>query len=200
MGLLAMEGLHFNMAKHVNIDLIIDVQAPCKALIKLESSKGHCFNATALKMVSTERRGQEIYPTEEEFNPSLHMLLTRRRNWGFSFKFQGPLQQDGIFGVFSVSQFPYHFETNVWRSFCELLGPLTNTLHHGAGEVHISLYDLERIGFIEQLRIHAELCAFDKGELAAFIPFWLSRFVLSHGKEVIRPETFAMAAFMASGQ
>jgi len=38
------------------------------------------------------------------------------------------------------------------------------------------------------------------GELAAFLAFWLSGFVLPHGKEVIRPETFVMAALMASGQ
>ncbi|KAJ8425005.1 hypothetical protein Cgig2_025384 [Carnegiea gigantea] len=199
------------------------------------------FNATVLKTVNTERRGPEIYPTEEEVYPALHRLLT---------------------------------------------GPLTNTLHHGAGEVGISLYDLEWVGdlpilgdiyeeFLPQekdlvghnkypttvaklLRIHAELCEFHKakhiyydlwldhfyreylvyfaygeqtdsgkekvetkkrsplrisrqkrmtdlnitteGELAAFLAFWLSRFVLPHDEEVIRPETFAMAALMAFGQ
>ena len=39
-----------------------------------------------------------------------------------------------------------------------------------------------------------------EGELAAFLAFWLSRFVLPYDKEVIRPETFVMAALMASGQ
>ncbi|KAJ8438444.1 LOW QUALITY PROTEIN: hypothetical protein Cgig2_027124 [Carnegiea gigantea] len=39
-----------------------------------------------------------------------------------------------------------------------------------------------------------------ESELAAFLAFWLSRFILSHGKEVIRPETFVMATLMASGQ
>ncbi|KAJ8436145.1 LOW QUALITY PROTEIN: hypothetical protein Cgig2_033640 [Carnegiea gigantea] len=39
-----------------------------------------------------------------------------------------------------------------------------------------------------------------EGELTAFLAFWLSRFVLPHGKEVIRPETFVMAALMAYRQ
>ncbi|KAJ8423893.1 hypothetical protein Cgig2_006230 [Carnegiea gigantea] len=265
------------------------------------------FNATVLEKVNTERRGPEIYPIEEEFYPALYRLLAARRNWGPTFQFRGrstfmlgvmewtkrvltrfeePLQQAGIFGAVGVSQFPYHFDANVWRAFCELWGPLTNTLHHGAGEVGISLYDLERVGglpilgdiyeeflpqnkdlvghnkypatVVELLRIHAELCEFHKakhiyydlwldhfyreylvyfaygeqtdsgkekadtknrspprisrqkrmadlsitaeGELAAFLAFWLSRFVLRHDKEVIRPETFVMAALMASGQ
>ena len=201
-------------------------------------------------------------------------------------RFEEPLKQAGIFGAVGVSQFPYHFDANVWRAFCELWGPLTNTLHHGAGEVGISLYDLERVGglpilgdiyeeflppnkdlanhdeypatVIKLLRIHAELCKFHKvnhiyydlwldhfyreylvyfaygeqtnsekekfetkknsplrisrqermpdlnvtaeGELAAFLVFWLSCFVLPHGREVIRPETFVMAALMASGR
>jgi len=38
-----------------------------------------------------------------------------------------------------------------------------------------------------------------KGELIAFLVFWLSCFVLPHDKEVIRPETFVIAALMASG-
>ncbi|KAJ8447931.1 hypothetical protein Cgig2_012066 [Carnegiea gigantea] len=39
-----------------------------------------------------------------------------------------------------------------------------------------------------------------EGELAAFLAFWLSHFVLPHGKEVIRPETFVMAPLMTSRQ
>jgi len=60
--------------------------------------------------------------------------------------FEERLKQAGIFGAIGVSQFLYHFDTNVWRAFCKLCGPLTNTLHHGVGEVGISLYDLEPIG------------------------------------------------------
>ena len=37
-----------------------------------------------------------------------------------------------------------------------------------------------------------------KGELAAFLAFWLSRFVLPYDKEVLRPETIVMASLMAS--
>ncbi|KAJ8443399.1 hypothetical protein Cgig2_018832 [Carnegiea gigantea] len=155
-------------------------------------------------------------------------------------RFEEPLKQDGVFGAVGVSQFPYHFDANIWRAFCKLWGPLTNTLHHGAGKVGISLYDLERVGghnkypaaVAELLRIHAELCEFftklsifimtskylvyfaygeqtdsekekveikkrsplrisrqkriedlnitAEGELAAFLAFWLSRFVLPH--------------------
>ena len=38
------------------------------------------------------------------------------------------------------------------------------------------------------------------GELAAFLAFWLSHFVLPYRSEVIRPETFVMVALMAKGQ
>ena len=38
------------------------------------------------------------------------------------------------------------------------------------------------------------------GELAAFLAFWLSRFVLSYRNEVIRPDTFVMASLMAKVQ
>ncbi|KAJ8420265.1 hypothetical protein Cgig2_014313 [Carnegiea gigantea] len=206
------------------------------------------FNATVLEKVNTGHRGPEIYPTEGEFYPALHRLLTARRNWRPTFQVQG-------------------------RSTFMMQGPLTNTLHHGAGEVGISLYNLERVGGLpilgdiyeeflpqnkdlvdhnkypaaiaELLRIHAELCEFHKakhiyydlwldhfyqeylmyfaygeqtnsekekvetkkrsplrsspeGELATFLAFWLSCFVLPHDKEVIRPETFVMAALMAS--
>ncbi|KAJ8438652.1 hypothetical protein Cgig2_016398 [Carnegiea gigantea] len=39
-----------------------------------------------------------------------------------------------------------------------------------------------------------------KCEFITFLAFWLSRIVLPHGKEVIRPETFVMAALMAPRQ
>lgn len=38
------------------------------------------------------------------------------------------------------------YRNDVWRAFCELWGPLTNTLHHGGGEMGISLNDLKQIG------------------------------------------------------
>ena len=76
----------------------------------------------------------------------------------------------------------------MWRAFCKLWCPLTNTLQHGVSEVSISLYDLGRVGGLpilgaiyeeflssnkdltdhnkypgivtKLLRIHAELCKF----------------------------------------
>ncbi|KAJ8428156.1 hypothetical protein Cgig2_028031 [Carnegiea gigantea] len=187
------------------------------------------------KKVNIERRDHEIYPTKEEFYPTLHRLLTGRRNWGSTFQFRG--RAIFMIGVMEwTKRFSYHFDLNVWWAFCELWGPLTNTVHHGAGEVNISPYDLERIGGLpilgaiyaeflplnenltghnkypatvaELLHIHAELCreqinseqeifetkeksplrisrkkrmadlnVTTEGELAAFLAFWLSRFV-----------------------
>jgi len=54
-----------------------------------------------------------------------------------------------------------------------------------------------RISHQEQI---AKLNVTAEGGLAAFLAFWLSHFVLPHGKEVIRPETFIMAALIASEQ
>ena len=61
-------------------------------------------------------------------------------------RFEEPLKWAGIFGPIDVSQFSYHFDTNVWQAFCKLWGPVTNTFHHGVGEVSTALYDLEKIG------------------------------------------------------
>jgi len=177
-----------------------------------------------LEKINTELRGEERYLVEDEFYPALHRLLMARRNWGVTFQFRGhltfmtgvmewtkrvfvrfeePLKQAGIFGAVGVSQCPYHFDANVWRAFCELWGPLTNTLHHCTGEVGISLYNLERIGgfpilgaiyekflpsnkdltehnkypatVIELLRIHAELCEFHKVK-HIYYDLWLDNF------------------------
>jgi len=46
----------------------------------------------------------------------------------------------------------------------------------------------------------ANLNVVAEGELAAFLAFWLSNFVLPHGKEAIRLETFVVASLMASVQ
>jgi len=40
----------------------------------------------------------------------------------------------------------------------------------------------------------------NEAELTAFLSFWLSRFVLPYDNEIIRPETFVIAALMASGK
>ena len=117
--------------------------------------------------------------------------------------FEHTLRSTSIYGAVGVSCYPYHFDRDVWRAFCELWGPLTNTLHHGAGEVGISLYDLERIGglpilgdayeeflppnedlmdaekfsptVLELLRIHAELCRFHKSN-HVYWNWWLDHF------------------------
>ncbi|KAJ8448608.1 LOW QUALITY PROTEIN: hypothetical protein Cgig2_010495 [Carnegiea gigantea] len=257
------------------------------------------FDAMILEKVNTQSNGDEKFLVIPSFYPALHRLLTLRRNWGVDFKFQGlsnfmvgaiewteyilkhfehTLRSANIYGAVGVSCYPYHFDRDVWRAFCELWGPLINTLHHGAGEVDISLYDLEMIGglpilgdvyeeflppnedlmdakrfsptVLELLRIHAELCRFHKSnhihwnwwldhfyrreltgvllaekrrtssnpprisqrerlstlnvtnivKLAAFLAFWLSRFILPYRSEVIRLETFVMASLMAKGQ
>jgi len=59
--------------------------------------------------------------------------------------FEHTLRLLGIYGAAGVSCYPYHFDRDVWRAFCELWDPLANTLHHGAGEVGISLYGLEKM-------------------------------------------------------
>ncbi|KAJ8424736.1 LOW QUALITY PROTEIN: hypothetical protein Cgig2_027769 [Carnegiea gigantea] len=125
------------------------------------------FNAIVLAKVNTKRHGPKIYSAKEEFYPILHRLLIGKRNWGLTIqfrdhsifmigvlewtkrmliRFEEPLKRAGIFDAVSVSQFSYHLDANLWQAFCELWDPLTNTLPHGAGEVGISLYDLERIG------------------------------------------------------
>ncbi|KAJ8437673.1 hypothetical protein Cgig2_028611 [Carnegiea gigantea] len=175
-----MKGIHSKMVENATMDLIFNSQAPCKVSSgRLESSKGHFVRY---------RRNDE------------NKFLTGGRDWGLTFQFGGCLtfvmgvmkwiKQAGIFCAIGVSQFLYHFDANVWRTFCELWGPLTNTFHHGIGEVDISLHDLEWIrglptltatyeeslplnkdltdhskypaAVVELLRIHAELCEFHK--------------------------------------
>ncbi|KAJ8431097.1 hypothetical protein Cgig2_007513 [Carnegiea gigantea] len=182
------------MVENVTIDLVIGCVLAKKARIKqgalryrrhnenkcVDVSKDYenYFNATVLEKVNTERHAGEGYPAKDEFYPALHA---------------------GIFGAVGVSQFPYHFNTNVWRAFCELWGPLTNTLRHGTGEVGISFYDLERIGglpvlgaiyekflppnidlayynkfsatVVELLCIHAELCKFHNRKYVVYFAY-----------------------------
>ncbi|KAJ8431944.1 hypothetical protein Cgig2_000003 [Carnegiea gigantea] len=101
--------------------------------VRINKDYKNYFNATVLGEVNTEHRGGEGYLVEDEFYPALHTLLTGRRYWGLTFQFQG--------------------RSSFMRAFCELWGLLTNTLHHGAREVAISLYDLERIGGFTKLII-----------------------------------------------
>ncbi|KAJ8426999.1 LOW QUALITY PROTEIN: hypothetical protein Cgig2_028204 [Carnegiea gigantea] len=238
-----------------------------KKCVDVSEDYENYFNATVLEKVNTKHRGQETYLADEEFYPTLYRLLTGRSNWGLTFQFRGcstVIIRVSIFGVVGVSQFLYHFDTNVWWGFCELWGPLTNSFHRSAGELGISLHDLERIGgsltlratyeeflilnkdlayhnkylvvVVKLLCIHAELYEFHEldhfyrkylvyfvyreqtdsekekfaikkrspihvsrqermanlsviteGELVTFLAFWLIRFILPYGKDVIRP-------------
>ncbi|KAJ8427895.1 LOW QUALITY PROTEIN: hypothetical protein Cgig2_008513 [Carnegiea gigantea] len=109
-----------------------------------------------------------------------------------------PLDQQTSMGLLVYLVTPTIF---IGIAFCELQGPLTNTLHHGAGEVAISLYDLERIGsllilgdiyeefsphnedsmdgekispiLMELLRICVELCRFYKSSMSTGIGGWI---------------------------
>ncbi|CAL8999685.1 unnamed protein product [Prunus brigantina] len=192
----------------------------------------------------------------------MHKMLREQIAWEGNFRFH-----------VAVSRYSHDCCSNVRRAFCELWGPLSNTFHHGNGEMSISLYDLKVIGglpilglpydeFIplneelcredlypssvgELLRIHAQLHIFHKkgqvycnhwveyffrgeaiygatsnsknvipkqvvearklplnisheGQLAAFLAFWLSHFVMPTSK-AIRPECFYMASLMARG-
>ncbi|CAB4316426.1 unnamed protein product [Prunus armeniaca] len=187
--------------------------------------------------------------------------------------FDDVLRQADIYGAVVVSRYSYDFHPNVSRAFYELWGPLSNTFHHGNGEMGISLYDLKVIGglpilglpydeFIplnnklcredlypstvgELLRIHSQLCIFHKkeqvfhdqwsqhfsqgeaiygvvgnsnniipkhkakdlkfplnisceGQLAAFLAFWHSLFVMPLDN-AIRLECFYMESLMARG-
>ncbi|KAL6176070.1 hypothetical protein ACLB2K_052706 [Fragaria x ananassa] len=60
--------------------------------------------------------------------------------------FEDVLNQARIYGAVDVSQYRYHYCRNVWKAFLELWSPLTNTLHHGNGEMSISLWDLKVLG------------------------------------------------------
>ncbi|KAL6225757.1 hypothetical protein ACLB2K_004606 [Fragaria x ananassa] len=104
---------------------------------------------------------------EENFYPVLHKMLSTEQDWSTSLcfegcatleiglmewtelilaKFESILNQAGIYGVVGISQYPYHYCPNVWKAFLELWSPLTNTLHHGNGEMSISLWDLKMLG------------------------------------------------------
>ncbi|KAJ8434096.1 LOW QUALITY PROTEIN: hypothetical protein Cgig2_005775 [Carnegiea gigantea] len=72
-----------------------------------------------------------------------------------------------------------------------LIKNIWSTLHIGK--------DKEPFGFSCQERM-GNLNVTVEGELTIFLAFSLSHFVLPYGKGVIRPETFVMAALMASGQ
>ncbi|KAJ8424394.1 hypothetical protein Cgig2_006316 [Carnegiea gigantea] len=107
-----------------------------KSCINVCKGYANFFDAMVIEKVNTEFNGDEKF-----------LFLRDAIEWTeYIFKhFEHTLRSAGIYGVVGVSNYPYHFDRDVWRAFCEFWGPLTNTLHHGAGEVGISLYNLERI-------------------------------------------------------
>lgn len=266
-------------------------------VIKTCRAYGARFRAHTLEKVNNDADG-DSFTFQENFYPVLYKMLEDKQDWKPSLHFKGlatfelgtiewtdsmmnkygdVLKNAEIFGAVGVSRFPYHFCPNSWKAFCELWGPLTNTLHHGNGEMGISLHDLKLIGGLpilgypyeefvpvnselcsngpypptvtELLRIHSQLCSFHKrafiywdqwanyfyrgqllyaaygetgnrmnypqqrkhgkrqtalmiskkGELAAFLAYWLSRFVLPSRNSNLRPDTFYMACLMAEG-
>ncbi|KAJ8430480.1 LOW QUALITY PROTEIN: hypothetical protein Cgig2_021726 [Carnegiea gigantea] len=159
-------------------------------------SKDHenYFNAIILKKVNIECHGEGGYPANNELFLALHRLLTERRNW--------EIFETGwhIWCCWCILIF-IPFDTDVWRAFCEVWGPLTNTLHHGAGEGGVSLYEAEcglpipgavyeeflppnkdladdnkyTTTVVELLYIHVELCKFHNvGHI--YYDLWLDHF------------------------
>lgn len=185
-------------------------------VIKTCRAYGARFRAHTLEKVNNDADG-DSFTFQENFYPVLYKMLEDKQDWKPSLHFKGlatfelgtiewtdsmmnkygdVLENAEIFGAVGVSRFPYHFCPNSWKAFCELWGPLTNTLHHGNGEMGISLHDLKLIGGLpilgrpyeefvpvnselcsngpypptitELLRIHSQLCSFHK---KAFI-YW----------------------------
>ncbi|CAN6552507.1 unnamed protein product [Malus baccata var. baccata] len=266
--------------------------------IKVGRPQGDLFQAYTLMKVNNEADGDTKFKVDTNFFLLLHKMIREKTDWGLSVKvtgcatfqvgvlewtettlrtYESVLRQEDIYGDVAVSCYPYKYSSNVWKAFCELWGPLTNTFHQGNGEMSISLYDLKVIGglpilgapyeeFIppngdlckkeaypstlpELLRIHSQLCKFygqkhifwnqwldhfyrgkivyagygeknqrmspneqkifkargillevtKEGALAAFLVFWLCRFVLPLKGGKVRPETFPMACLMAQG-
>ncbi|KAJ8421404.1 LOW QUALITY PROTEIN: hypothetical protein Cgig2_017481 [Carnegiea gigantea] len=135
-----------------------------KSCINVCRDYANFFNAMVLEKVNMDSNGDKKFLVTPSFYPAPHKLLTLRRNWGVDFKFRGlssfmvgaiewseyilkhfehTTRSANTYGAVGVSCYPYRFDRD--RAFCELWGALTNMLHHGAGEVNISLYDLERI-------------------------------------------------------
>ena len=69
------------------------------------------FNATVLKKVNTEFRGEERYPVEDEFYQNLCRFLTRRRNWGLTFQVRG--RSTFMVEVMEWNKWAHSF----WRTF-----------------------------------------------------------------------------------
>ncbi|CAN6711811.1 unnamed protein product [Malus baccata var. baccata] len=197
---------------------------PEDGAIKVGRNQGNLFQAYTLMKVNNEADGDTKFKVDVNFFPLLHRMIREKTDLGLSVKVTGcatlqvgvlewtettlrtyasVLRQANIYGAVAVSRYPYKYSSNVWKAFCELWGPLTNTFHQGNGEMSISLYDLKVIGglpilgapykefippngdlckketypstFPELLRIHSQLCKF-YGQKQIFWNQWLDHF------------------------
>ncbi|KAJ8444879.1 hypothetical protein Cgig2_029810 [Carnegiea gigantea] len=124
------------------------------------------FNVTVLEKVNIERRGPEIYPTEGEFCPALHRLLTTRRNWGPTFQFRG--RSTFMLVVMEwTKRFLNHFDANLWW----ILGSTNQYSSPWCGRSH----NKYPAAVAELLRIHTELCEFHKAK-HIYHDLWLDHF------------------------
>ncbi|KAJ8444126.1 hypothetical protein Cgig2_005807 [Carnegiea gigantea] len=196
-----------------------------KSCIKVCKGYTNFFNPIVLEKVNMDSNRDEKFLVTPSFYPAFHKLLILKRNWDVDFRFRElssfmigaiewteyilkhfeyTLRSANTCRVVGLSYYPYHyhFDRDVWRAFCELGSPTTNTLHHDVGGVGISLYNLERIGglpilggickdfyvnedlmddekfspiVLELLHIHAELWRFHKSS-HIYWNFWLHHF------------------------
>ncbi|CAB4263733.1 unnamed protein product [Prunus armeniaca] len=136
-------------------------------VIQVSQARGAYFQAHCLKKVNNSLDGDKEVLPRDEFYQAMHKMLREQIAWERNFRFHGRatfqpfvmewtetilhnfgdiLHQAGIFGAVVVSRYSYDCCSNVWRVFCKLWGPLSNTLHHRNGEMSISSYDLKVIG------------------------------------------------------
>ncbi|KAH7861992.1 hypothetical protein Vadar_033477 [Vaccinium darrowii] len=134
--------------------------------IRVCKNYGPQFKAFSLVPVNNEANGDDKFKVGPEFFPLLHKYLNEKTNWRGEFLLPGCaifqpflmewtevilenyadiLKQVEIYGAIGVSRYPYNLCSNVIKAFIELWSPLTNTLHHGGGEMSISLHDLKVI-------------------------------------------------------
>ena len=139
------------------------------------TNHGQRLDVVTLEVVNNETDGDSIFcKVNKEFYPCLYQIIQGKTKWGDDFKFRGlatfqpglmewtllilekhkdVLCQANIYGAVGVSCYPFDRDQNVWRAFCELWSPLTNTLHHAIGEFSLSLYDLKIIGGLPVLGV-----------------------------------------------
>ncbi|CAB4268593.1 unnamed protein product [Prunus armeniaca] len=113
-------------------------------VIQVSQARGAYFQAHCLAKVNNSLNG------DKEFYPEMNFIRLCTRC------FVSKLHGRAI--SVTISCYSYHCCSNVWRAFCELWGPLSNTFHHGNGEMGISLYDLKVIGGLPILGLQYDEC------------------------------------------